>query len=221
MAVRELTLEEAEDARRLRQIWNERKEQLNLSQVKAAKQLGYSSQGAISQYLNGKVGLNFQAAAKFAQLLRVGVGEISPRYGKLVEKPQAPALDAYAAPVTGVLGGSPSTHPLNWFAFHRGFWQELGVPAEHLKLVRVNDESYKGLPSGSVVLVDDRRPAQPKDGVYLMEQGDALVAREIKVSDELVIRSGTGKDQRLSPDSFGMLRTIGQVIAVLTIVSKC
>lgn len=221
MAVRELTPEEAEDARRLRIIWNERKEQLHLSQVKAARELGYTSQGAISQYLNGKVGLNFQAVAKFAKLLRVAVGDISPRYGKLVEKPVAPQLDAYTAPVTDVLAGSPSTQPLNWFAFHKEFWQAVGVPAEHLKLVRLEDDSFKSLPSGCVLLVDDRPPATPTDGVYLMQRGERLVTRELKVEEDITIRSGTGKDERLSMDSFGMLRTIGQVIAVLSIVSKC
>ena len=55
MANRDLTTDEIEDAKRLRKLWSEKKEELHLSQVKAARELGYSSQSAVSQYINGKV----------------------------------------------------------------------------------------------------------------------------------------------------------------------
>lgn len=220
MAVRELTFEQEEDARRLRVIWQQRKDELHLSQVKAAKELGYSSQGAVSQYLNGKVGLNFHTAAKFAKLLRVSVAEISPRYGKLVEKPVAPVLDAYTAPTTGSIGGQASDATLNWFAFHKDFCAGLGVPADNMKLMRLDDDSFKALPVGSVLLIDDRYQVSPLDGVYLLQQGDQVVARQITVGDDLVISSGSVKNQRLNIESFGLLRIIGRVIATFSIVSK-
>lgn len=220
MAVRELTFEEAEDARRLRVIWQQRKDELHLSQVKAAKELGYNSQGAVSQYLNGKVALNFHTAAKFAKLLRVPIGDITPRYAKLVERPVAPVLEAYTAPVTNVLAGQPTSACLNWFAFHKDFCEALGVPAENLKLLRLEDDSFKALAMGSVVLIDDRYQTSPMDGVYLLQHGDQVIARQVSVEDELVISSGSGKNQRLNAESFGLLRIIGRVIASFSTVSK-
>lgn len=220
MAIRELTIEEAEDAKRLRDIWAQRKDELHLSQVKAAKALGYNSQGAISQYLNGKVGLNFAATAKFAKLLRVQIEDISPRFGKLVEKPTAPALDAYIPPVTNLLAGNPSAACLNWFAFHKDFCAALGVPGENLKLVRLDDDSFTGITKGSVLLVDDRYQTSPTNGIYLLQLGEAVVARQITVGNDLVISSGSGKNQTLNKDSFGMLRIIGRVIALLSTLSN-
>lgn len=214
MPAREVTQEELEDAKRLKRIWNEKKEALHLSQVKAARELGYNSQGAVSQYINGKVGLNLQAAAKFAKLLRVNVVDISPRLGKLVEKPLPPALDAYSAPQTGELGGVHTQATLDWFAFSKTFCSTLGVKPENLKLVRLEDDSFKEFPIGTVFLVEDGYHGRPEDGVYLLQQGDSIIARRLTVEDDIILSAGQGKKQRLSKDAFGLLRIIARVLSV-------
>lgn len=217
---RALTMEELEDARRLKQLWISKKDQLHLSQVKAAKELGYNSQGAISQYINGKVSLNFQAAAKFAKLLRVDIQQISPRFAPLVGKPIPSQLDGYTAPITGELGGMKTSAVLDWFAFSKNFAEAIGCPANHIKLVRVEDSTFKEFPVGTIFLVDDRAHPSPSDGVYLLQEGDKIIGRRLTIeSDGVVLSSGAGKKQRMSKDVFAYLRIVGRVISVFSPVS--
>jgi len=220
MAARELTLDELEDAKRLKRIWIAKRDELHLSQVKAAMELGYNSQGAVSQFINGKVALNFQAAAKFAKLLRVNVAEISPRFGRLVEKPTPSSLEGYTAPTTGVIGGMPTTAALNWFAFSREFCEALGVPAQNLKIVRLEDDSFKEFPIGTVFLVDDSYQTTAEDGVYLLQQGDKIIARRVLIGEEITLSSGHGKKQKVSRDTFDLLRVLGRVISVFATVAE-
>lgn len=219
MANRDLTPDEIEDAKRLRKLWSEKKEQLHLSQVKAAKELGYSSQSAVSQYLNGKVPINFQTAAKFAKLLKTEIQVIAPRFGKLVTNPIPSDLDGYVAPITGAINGTKSDATLNWFAFHQDFCTSLGVDPKNLKLVRLEDESFKEYPAGTVFLVDDSYQKSPKDGIYLLQQGEKIVARRLILGSEVVISSGKSK-QHLSTDAFGLLRIVGKVLCVIASVDK-
>lgn len=220
MPNRPLTQDEIADARRLKQLWISKKDQLHLSQVKAAKELGYNSQGAISQYINGKVSLNFQAAAKFAKLLRVEVQDISPRFATLMTKPVPTSLDGYSAPVVGELGGMKTTAVLDWFAYSKRFCELIGVPAEHIKLVRVEDSTFKEFPVGTVFLVDDRPQPSPSDGVYLLQEGDKIIGRRLTIeSDGVVLSSGAGKKQRMGKEVFAYLRVVGRVISVFSPVS--
>ena len=48
-----------------------KKKELKLTQELAAELLGFESQGTVSQYLNGKIPVNTDAALKFAALLKV------------------------------------------------------------------------------------------------------------------------------------------------------
>lgn len=214
---RQLTKEELEDARRLKQIWLAKKDALHLSQVKAAKELGYNSQGAISQYINGRVSLNFQAAAKFAKLLRVEINDIAPRFTPLVGKPVPTSLDGYTAPVLGELAGMTTNTTLGWFAYSEQFCKLVNVPAAHIKLVRLDDDTFKEFPSGTIFLVDDRNQASASDGVFLLQEGDRLIARRVTIeTDGVVLSAGAGKKQRMSKDVFGLLRIVGRVISVFS-----
>lgn len=69
---------DAETARRLREIWDEKKITLRLTQEKAAEALGFSTQASVSHYLNGTTPLNTDATLKFAALLGVKPEEIRP-----------------------------------------------------------------------------------------------------------------------------------------------
>lgn len=81
-ARRQLNSDEAGDAERLKKIWDEKSPGLKLTQFKASKEFGYANQSAISQYINGRIPLNIEAAAKFAKILHVGLDEISPRFSQ-------------------------------------------------------------------------------------------------------------------------------------------
>lgn len=82
---RKITPEDLQASRQLKEIWLRKKSELGLSQEAAAEALGMSQSG-FNQYLNGKAALNFEAAAKFAALLHVHVGNIRSDYGTLVDR---------------------------------------------------------------------------------------------------------------------------------------
>ena len=93
---RSLTSTEKEAARTLKSLWDSRKIYLKesgkgrLVQEEAADTLGIS-QGAISQYLGGKIPLNLSMAAKFAKLLDCTLADISPLFDLNNVAPPTPA----------------------------------------------------------------------------------------------------------------------------------
>jgi transcriptional regulator with XRE-family HTH domain len=217
MVDRVLNQTEIDDAKRLKTLWQNKKDELGLSQVKAAKELGYHSQGAISQYLNGKVAMNFHAVAKFAKLLRVDVQEISPRFAPLVTKPLPNSLTGFVAPAVGHIGGVTTNTVLSWFAMSETFCAEIGVESTNAKLVRIEDNSFKELPADSVVIVDDSEQQEPTDGVYLLQEGDKIIARRVIIThDAVLLSSGHGKKQQISKEVFGLLRVLARVVLVIT-----
>lgn len=83
MPAQPLTPEQLEDAARLKKLflsWQQQQRDAGapVSQENAAEQLGFN-QSALSQYLNGKIPLNVDAAAKFSTLLGSPIAEFSPR----------------------------------------------------------------------------------------------------------------------------------------------
>lgn len=63
----------------LRDLWEKKKRAFEYTQVKAAKELGWT-QGAFSQYLNNFTDLNDQAIIKLANFLDVDPNEIDPEF---------------------------------------------------------------------------------------------------------------------------------------------
>lgn len=83
MPAQPLTPEQLEDAARLKKIflsWQQQQKEAgtSVSQEAAAERLGFN-QSALSQYLNGRIPLNVDAARKFSELLGQSVAEFSPR----------------------------------------------------------------------------------------------------------------------------------------------
>jgi transcriptional regulator with XRE-family HTH domain len=210
MTRRPLVPEEVDDARRLRKIWNEKKDELHLSQTKAANEMGFSSQAAVSQYLNARLPLNMEAVAKFAQILRTRVEEISPRYAKMVGEPIPSELDGFVAPGTGSIGGVATDDCLDWFAFSSGFLSAIG--ASSLKLLHLSDNSNTEFPPGTVLLVDEHQVAEPADGVYVFHQLDGIVVRRITTSKDEIVVHGK-KEMKISKDAFGFMRVLAKVVA--------
>lgn len=76
---RNLSPDEVEASKNLKLIWESKKQSLGLTQESAAHDLGYKTQGAVSQYLNGRVPLNLTAILAFARLLGVNPLQISEK----------------------------------------------------------------------------------------------------------------------------------------------
>ena len=86
-----LTIAQKKYADNLKKIWNEKKQEWRqkgkkLTQERAAEQLGFETQGAISQYLNGKVALNDSTILKFSKFLGCNPGEIKPELDSFINK---------------------------------------------------------------------------------------------------------------------------------------
>ena len=73
-----LSKEHWEAQQNLLRIWNEKKDSLDLTQEKAAEQMGFETQAAVSHYLNGYTPLNLEAILSFAKLLQVSPLDINP-----------------------------------------------------------------------------------------------------------------------------------------------
>lgn len=104
-----------EDAARLRAIYEGKKGELHLTQDGLAYDMGVT-QGAVWQYLDGKIPLSIESAARFAKVLKCLIADISP---KLTERIKDQVL-----PVLG--GTDPSKRP----AKHTDRSQERLTPDE-------------------------------------------------------------------------------------------
>ena len=70
-------------AARLKVIAKNSQKQLNQSQI--AKAMGFESQGAVSQFFNGKTKLNMETTCKFAKLFGVEPTEIRPDLENIIQ----------------------------------------------------------------------------------------------------------------------------------------
>ena len=86
---RELTTEEEQRASRLREIWNEKKKELKLSQEKIAFECGWNGQSAFSQYYNGFTPLNTDAVLKIAKVLKIHPTKIMPEIAEFLPDNQS------------------------------------------------------------------------------------------------------------------------------------
>lgn len=189
---RELLRDEREDSERLRNIWNEKKNHLNLSQQDVADAFGIANQTAISQYLNGRIPLNLEAAIKFSKILGVSVKDISPRHAQWVlEAPDKVLGNALNEMLSGV------EKP---FCFVIG--DDLIAP-----LARTGDIGCIATTS----LIEG-------DGVYAFDLGKGFTLRHAKVSKnkEHVTLSANGiADTQIPLANIAMLSITGRLLFVL------
>lgn len=80
-----LTIDQLEDAKRLKAIYESKKSALKLSQESIADALSVG-QSAIAALLNGVNALNASNAAALARVLQVNVGEFSPSLAREIEE---------------------------------------------------------------------------------------------------------------------------------------
>lgn len=77
-AERELSAEQKADAQRLRNLWDT-KFSGKISQEEVAHLCGWKTQGAFSQYLNGRTPIGLHALLKISRALGIEPSEVSPR----------------------------------------------------------------------------------------------------------------------------------------------
>lgn len=77
MSRKPISESQLDDANRLKELWQTRKNELFLTQAKVAEAIGVT-QGAINGYLNGSWPLNIKVAMIFARELHCRVADFSP-----------------------------------------------------------------------------------------------------------------------------------------------
>lgn len=79
MPSKPLNQSQQQDAQRLKKLFELRKQQdPALNQERLAQRCGWKTQGAVNQYLNGKIPLNLKALQKFAAALNFSIEQVSP-----------------------------------------------------------------------------------------------------------------------------------------------
>lgn len=75
---RRLTDNDLENAKRLKAIWESKKDSLGLKQVDVSNRLGWRNSSPFSHYMLGRIALNFDACLRLAKVLQVHPADIMP-----------------------------------------------------------------------------------------------------------------------------------------------
>lgn len=180
---RSLSDKEFADAARLKKIWDEKSRPLQLTQLKAAKEFGYANQSAVSQYLNARIPLNLETAAKFAKLLSVSISDISPRLAEAL--------------VTGCPSGSC---PI-----------EVAVPEGSIA-IEATKQAREILGDCRWYLLDER-DRTVTEGVFQMEvRGECHLVRFMPCESGFQMHGASPKPTHVSHDVVALLPIKGRVL---------
>ena len=107
---RELDRDEIDDAKRLAEVFRQRKAELKaqgirMTQESLAHDCGWRGQSAVSQYVNARIPLNLDALVKLSAALGVAPERISPRLAARLTRP-ASNLDVVEP--AGIMEGPPT-----------------------------------------------------------------------------------------------------------------
>lgn len=189
---RPLTVDEASDKDRLKKIWDQKKVELHLSQQEVAKEFGITNQTAISQYLNGRIPLNLEAAIKFSKVLKVRLSEISPRHSQWMADATNEALGVR---INDFLEGVAS--PL---------------------YINIEDDSLTPeIKSGDMVCMNKTNKIHG-DGVYVFNMEGRTVLRKVKLTSDkktLILEANNAPCLEIAMANAGMLHVAGRVAFVL------
>lgn len=199
-----VTEEHRAEARRLNEIWERNKP---CGQAEFGERYEIGNQGAVSQFLNGKVPLSLKAAIGFASGLGVNIGDFSERLAKeaaraahvgpadhlppVVMEPasqrQASRAGHVRIPVLEVSpsaghGGEPVDFPAirDYLEVAEAWAQRrFGMNLGALRIVSVGGDSMAPtLNDGDLVFVDTSVTSFEREGIYvLMFDGRLLIKR--------------------------------------------
>nr|WP_183516211.1 XRE family transcriptional regulator [Enterobacter ludwigii]MBB2843601.1 SOS-response transcriptional repressor LexA [Enterobacter ludwigii] len=122
---KDITPTQAEDAKRLKAIYEAKKKVLGVTQQSIADELDIT-QGAVGHYLNGRNPLNLPVASVFARLLKVSVEEFSPTLAKDISEMGLASVNE--PPVPYVIGYTPGARYPVISSVQAGAWCEALEP---------------------------------------------------------------------------------------------
>jgi len=208
MPAKPLTLEQKQDAKRLRAVYDERKNRLGLSQEKLADEFGFSVQSAVSQYLTGKIPLNIEISVKFAERLRCRVSDFSPSMQREIDclseyasgnaspcgKPVGASvkpdkniarfefLDVRTSCEPGVINDDYPVAVRSIEMPVEAARELIGRADEMVKIVRASNDSMKPtIQPKDVLFVDTSVTDFKGEGVYLICHNNELLCKRLQV----------------------------------------
>ncbi|YCH28990.1 LexA family transcriptional regulator [Erwinia sp. D4-22] len=183
-----LTAEQVEDAKRLKAIYENKKNELGISQESVADALGVG-QSAIASLLNGVNALNASNASALARFLKVNVEDFSPSIaaeiaemyrsiggnGGTVNPYEYPLFTYVQAGDFAEVGSYTSRDAKSWVATTRkasakAFWLE--VKGHSMTAPQGARPSF---PEGMLILVDPAEPVESGDFCVASANGDSEV----------------------------------------------
>lgn len=211
MKKRKFTDEQLEDAKRLKSVWESYKQTKGVTQEQLALAFGWT-QGAVSQYLLGKVALNTDALIKFSAYLNVNPKEISP---ELAEKLANPLIDpvvlAYSNELSEIKDNLYKKYPRvvgTAKCGDHGYYMDLEGGDGYIEFdaapgsiaIRIKGHSmHPAIREGWFVVIEPNR--QPIEGEYVLAQfkdGKKMVKEFLmKKTDSYLLLSVNG-DERIT-----------------------
>ena len=155
MTQRTITAADKDAARRLLAIWESKKQELKLTQVTVADEIG-TSQSAISQYLNGTIALNTDAVLVFAKLLQCEPKDIRPVLGRKLRIQQKKRRIPVVKSSTGAVLDKHIEA------------KYIGETSDQVYAVLIDEQSYHPrIKQGEYVVVDPAADITPGDEVLI------------------------------------------------------
>lgn len=211
MSKRELTAYEKQMADRLKDIWDEKRKQLGITQESVAADYEIS-QGAVGHYLNKRNPLNMKSIFMFARALKIDVSEIDFEYrfftvldnpadviekqAGLVAEPSAPYRPQseymFASRVHGALLSAGNGQPVweheeidNSHAFRKEWLKKRKIDIGRCRVLEVTGDSMAPyLQDGDVVLVNlDNKTIKSGEVYALAVDHELRVKRLYKRTD--------------------------------------
>ena len=156
MTQRIITDADKDAAKRLRAIWEAKKQELKLTQTSIADEIG-TSQSAISQYLNGTIALNTDAVIVFAKLLQCEPKDIRPVLGRKLRIKQ---IYKRSIPVVRSSTGAVLNRHIEA--------KYIGETSDQVYAVLIDEQSYHPrIKQGEYVVVDPAADITPGDEVLI------------------------------------------------------
>ncbi len=183
-------------AAKLKSVWAERARGLGITQEKLAEELGIT-QGAVSQYLNGKIPMNYRTLKVFCAAL--GIEDTDIRSDLPEQQFHSPAVnDDDWASVTGYsqaagLGAGAEaveyaeTHSLK---FKKTSLRRRGIYNKPLAIYYGKGDSMEPTIEDGDAILFDTSDTRPIDGVLYVIQVDGMANPEYFVKRAMVLDAG-------------------------------
>lgn len=183
-------------ATRLKAAWDAKARGLGITQEKLANELGIT-QGAISQYLNGKIPMNYRTLKVFAAALGIEDTEIRNDLPEQQYSSSAPADEAWDdvigyAQAAGLGAGAEATEyaETHSLKFKKTSLRRRGIYGRNLAVYYGKGDSMEPTIKDGDAILFDASDTRVADGLLYVIQVDGMARPEYFVKRAMVLDTG-------------------------------